>query len=160
MEKARQRFIEWLSRADIVFFFDYTLPAGVDRQERRPFWLKYVHRIVRSRPLLCAEDYRRLEPQIREPKGGIGNFGRIRGTNSAFLLDFGNLCAVEFTHVGACYVYTRAQIDNLVRDFWTTREFTEGQLKERKACVEWVAHMPRWADDLQSVLAAHGIRPQ
>src|SRR5262249_14777463 len=92
--EAQQRLIEWLSRDDIVFFFDHAFPRGEDRHRRKPFWLKYVSRVAMSRPLLSQEDAARLRSHLRQQAADVGNFGNIIGNNSAFLLDFGDVCAI------------------------------------------------------------------
>src|SRR5207237_1454654 len=51
-QEARQWFVLWLSRADITFFFDHVLPESKDQEERKALWLRYVPRVLRSRPLL------------------------------------------------------------------------------------------------------------
>ncbi len=82
---ARNSFIEWLSKDDIVFFFELGLPKGADPHGRKKFWLNYVGSVKKSRPLLCDDDRARLQ----NAKEKVGNFGRIVGESSAFLLDFG-----------------------------------------------------------------------
>ena len=42
IQVARQRLLQWLSRADIHFFFEHVLPKGTDPHGRKTFWLKYV----------------------------------------------------------------------------------------------------------------------
>ncbi|MGD0076214.1 MAG: EH signature domain-containing protein, partial [Candidatus Binataceae bacterium] len=54
--EARNRFIEWLSKDDIVFFFELGLPPGTDPHGRKKFWLNYVGSVKKSRPLLCDDD--------------------------------------------------------------------------------------------------------
>src|SRR5262249_52766622 len=45
---AQRLFLEWLSRADIVFFFEHALPKGSDPHNRKAFWLRYVGSIHQS----------------------------------------------------------------------------------------------------------------
>lgn len=157
--EAKQRLIEWLSRADIQFFFDHAFPKGGDKHRRKPFWLRYVSRVVMSRPLLSFEDAARLQEHQRRHGGEIGNFGKMNGMNSAFLLDFGNVCAIEFNHVGACYVYDRKATDQVVEDFWARGYFTESKLKKPDLCIERIIHNPGWEWKMEQVLARFGVRP-
>jgi hypothetical protein len=91
----------------------------------------------------------------------VGNFGAIDGAASAFLLDFGDLCAIEFDKVGnACFVYRRVAREKIVPDFWAHGEFKTDRLKNRPLSEEWVRHIPGWEDKMQTVLARHGVRPQ
>ncbi len=50
--EARAKLLEWLSRADIAFFFEHVLPKGRDPHGRKDFWLKYLKQVKQSRPLL------------------------------------------------------------------------------------------------------------
>jgi len=157
--EAAQRLIEWLSRADIIFFFDHAFPTGGDKHHRKPFWLKYVSRVIRSRPLLGQDDAARLQRHQRQPGGEVGNFGKLNGMNSAFLLDFGNICAIEFNQVGACYVYDRKGIDRVVSDFWSRGYFNESSLKKRDLAVDRIIHNPGWEEKMAQLLARYGVRP-
>jgi len=159
-EGAKSRVIEWLSRADIVFFFDNVLPRGSDRQGRKDFWLRYVKNFKSSRCLLGSEDNARLVPIFRKSQSQIEGYGRIRGqeNNSAFLLDFGTVVAVEFSRVGACYLYKASNIPRKLKDFWTSTPFTEPDLKGRHLCVARITHNQRWQDGLSNELAKLGIR--
>jgi EH signature protein len=158
--EAKQRIIEWLSRDDIVFFFDHAFPRGGDPHRRKPFWLSYVSSVAMSRPLLSWNDQTRLRAHMRQLGGEVGNFGSINGTNSAFLLDFGPICAIEFNHVGACYLYNRRVIDQVVPDFWAPGYFTESGLKRKDLRLARIVHKPGWEEELQMILARHGIRPR
>lgn len=158
--EAKQRIIEWLSRDDIAFFFDHAFPRGGDPHRRKPFWLRYVRNVAMSRPLLSRNDRVRLRVHLRQLGGEVGNFGTINGANSAFLLDFGHLCAIEFNHVGACYVYERRAMDEVVPDFWARRSFTESSLKRQDVCLARVIHKPGWEEELQMILARFGVRPR
>lgn len=123
-EAARSRLLQWLSRADIVFFFDHVLPKGRDPHRRKQFWLEYVNRVKRSRPLLNYDDRTRLMTLPAQVRDKIGHYGKIEGLTSAFLLDFGNLLVIEFSAAGnACYVYDRATGSRLIPDFWTDSPF-------------------------------------
>lgn len=87
-DEARRRLIEWLSRADINFFFEHCLPRGMDPQGRKPFWLRYVQgRDLVSRPLLNWEDKNRLQAVLRQNREQVGHFGLIDGTTSALMGD-------------------------------------------------------------------------
>lgn len=157
---AKEQFISWLSRRDIVFFFEHVLPRGSDRHGRKNFWLKYIKRLIASRPLLSDSDQLLLKPQMQQEKI---NYGRISGTNSAFILDFGNIVAVEFSKVGACYLYQKEQFDEIVDDLFANSWFTEQSLKDRIIAIDRVVHRLTvncdWRDDVASILARYGIRP-
>ena len=152
--------IEWLSKDDIIFFFDHAFPKGGDKHKRKPFWLRYVSSVTMSRPLLSWNDQTRLKVHLQKLGSNVGNFGTITGTNSAFLLDFGHVCAIEFNHVGACYLYERKAMNEVVPDFFASMDFTEAGLKQKELCLGRVRHTPGWEDELQMMLARYGVRPK
>lgn len=160
-EDAKSKVIEWLSRADIVFFFENVMTQGSERQGRKDFWLRYVKNFVRTRCLLGREDNGRLVPLFRTTQKEIEGYGRIGGqvNNSAFLLDFGTVLAVEFSRVGACYLYERTKYPKRVEDFWTDEPFSEPDLKNQRSCAARVIHKGRWKYELSGELARLGIRP-
>jgi hypothetical protein len=152
---AERQFTEWLSKDDIAFFFEHVLPRGRDPHGRKKFWLYYVKRIVRSRPLLSADDRARLQGS----KDKVGHFGRIEGDSSAFMLDFGSVIAVEFSKRGnACYLYDRANFAKLVQDFWAAKSFSVADLKNEPRSLDRVVHRDSWYVRMAQTLARYGIR--
>lgn len=164
-EEARQRFIQWLSRDDIELFFEHVLPRGSDPHGRKDFWLRYVKRVLKSRPLLNWRDQTRLVARMAQLRGQVGNYGRITGLadTSAFLLDFGRVVVVEFSQVGnACYIYEKAVAEELLPAFWSTEPFdVSGRrgLKQRSLAAHRVSHAGYWRDELANILARYGVRP-
>ena len=126
IQAARQRLLQWLSRADIHFFFEHVLPKGTDPHGRKTFWLKYVSRVQMSRPLLNRDDEARLRATIQSQREQVGHFGHVRGAEpSAFLLDFGSVVVVEFSRVGnACYLYEQPNAAKVIPDIWSQEPFT------------------------------------
>jgi hypothetical protein len=157
----RAEFLKWLSLEDIAFFFEHVLPSGSDPNGRKAFWLKYVGQVKRSRPLLCRDDQSRLiNYEIRSGQKG-GHYGRISGTTSAFLLDFGELLVIEFSAVGnACYVYDRQGAANVIDDFWRVGSFSVSELKRKHSAVGRLFHTPGWEMKMARALAQRGIRPE
>jgi EH_Signature domain len=160
VQEARQRFLQWLSRADINFFFEHVLPRGKDPHDRKAFWLRYVPRVLMSRPLLNRDDEGRIRVTLQSLQEQIGHFGHIHGATSAFLLDFGPLVVVEFSQAGnACYLYEKSSSDKVIADFWSPETFTVWGLKRRSFAVETIAHRAGWQTTLAHFLAQYGIRP-
>lgn len=153
--EARLKVIEWLSKYDIIFFFEHAFPKREDKHGRRAFWLNYVSCIEASRPLLNPDDRASLKDQLKKE----GTFGFIWGDNSAFILDFGRVVAVEFNRVGACYVYEKRAWLELVPDLWGPNSFTESKLKDIARCTARIRHVPGWQDELRTELARQGVRP-
>jgi hypothetical protein len=168
IHEARQRLLQWLSRADINFFFEHVLPDGIDPHSRKAFWLRYVSRVQMSRPLLNRDDEARLRITMQSQQEHMEHFGHIRGrATSAFLLDFGTVLVVEFSQAGnACYLYEKPNAGKVITDFWTQVPFTiqdgRNRLKHPRLAVDRVSHDRggRWQKTLADLLAArYGIRP-
>lgn len=157
-EEARKRFIQWLSKGDIVFFFDHVL-GSYDPHGRRDFWLRYVGSLVQSRPLLRYDDETRLSNEIRQKRGALASYGRVKGVASSFLLDFGSIIAIEFSTSGAIYFYDRQTFSQIVPEFWQRGEFSEGNLKRKRVAAGRVVHSGQWQYEAKTILAQHGIRP-
>jgi hypothetical protein len=160
--EARQKFIGWLARRDIVFFFDHVL-KGRDVHGRREFWLRYVESMVSSRQLLS--DYTAFE--FRNNKDV--SFGRLSsGSNkAAFVIDFGDVLAVEFSDVGCIYIYMKSEFERLRVDIWSSGPIREYQLKnqgipdERRIIHRAIAKIVNvdWRNNAANVLARFGVRP-
>ena len=157
---AQRRFLEWLSRADIVFFFEHALPQRLDPHRRKDFWLRYVGRIQQSRPLLSAEDRARLRTILNQKPLENMNIGRIDELTSAFILGFGDLWVVEFSRAGnACYLYQASEFHKMVRDIWMTAAFRNQNLKSPATCLRRVVHKIGWQSEMANLLARAGIMP-
>lgn len=163
-EDARGRFIQWLSKANISFFFEHVLPIGRDPNKRKDFWLRYINRYQAARSLLCSQDEMRLQTTLARDREKVGHFGRIRGgINSAFLLDFGSFIVVEFSKIGRCYIYEEREFKNRFPDFWTNKVFEEYKLKNKKLpderrIVHRISVNVDWRDAASTILARYGIR--
>jgi len=158
---AVSRFVEMLCREDIRFFFDYVYSTGGDKHMRKEFWLRYVGRCVASRPLLTPSDKVKLKSVLGTK---MGQPGEIRsGLNSAFMLDFGEITVVEFSRIGACYIYESHVFKKLVRDFWSPHPFVETRLKNKLHCINRIRHLNTcnidWRNEVRNILAQWGIRP-
>ncbi len=155
-EEAKKRFLRWLSREDIVFFFDHV--AGYDDPHgRRDFWLRYIGSLDQSRPLLTFNDESRLLAELRRRQAG--SFGRINGNDSAFLLDFGKIVAIEFHPIGAIYFYEKENFNQIVPHFWQSQSFFVSHIKQSWQAKERILHIGDWQSKAATFLAQHGIRP-
>lgn len=158
-QEARQRFVPWLSRADITFFFDHVLPESKDQDERKTFWLRYAPRVLRSRPLLHAADMLRLQPMLRQMPEQVVHFGRIHGSTSALILDFGAVVVVQVSEINdACYVYGKRGFAPLVPDFWRSQPFTIDELAV-PAQAAIIDYQKTWEKDLSEILTLCDIHP-
>jgi hypothetical protein len=155
-EEAIERFKGWLSRRDIIFFFQHVLPRGQDPHGRKDFWLKYVPSLKMSRPFLCHNDWSPLRGQLQTDKI---DFGSINGNNSAFILDFGSIVVVEFSKVGgACFIYLREQFRTIIPDLFENKSFDFSKLKRKDIAMERIVHRQGWQDNAIAVLARNRVR--
>ena len=115
-DEAKQIFTKWITKEDLRFFFDAVARACNDENfaYRKAFWLAYLEHISFCRPVLRrdTEYLFRNNPQTlqyyRERRPAI-----LMGGNSsqhAFIIQMGNHTFVEFSTVGACYVYNNANL--------------------------------------------------
>jgi hypothetical protein len=169
MDDAACRVEEWLSAADITFFFERVLPKGKDPHGRKAFWLRYAGcpGLV-SRPLLNEIDKLRMKLVLREKKEQVSHFGELLGDTSALLLDFGPILVVEFSVAGnGCFVYKRRDGAEIVPDLWVSVPFIKTNLKKPALAVARVVHSvlrfrwqrKGWEDEMEGILARFGIRP-
>jgi hypothetical protein len=165
MDEASKRVQEWLSAADITFFFETVLPRGTDPHGRKAFWLRYVGcRGLRSRPLLSNSDKFRLRDVLWKKAAKGSDFGRLLDEDtSAFILDFGPIVAIEFSAVGnACYLYEKQAAAEIVPDIWTTMPFSKADLKRKSkiATSQPITHdrQNRWKNEMERILARYGVR--
>jgi hypothetical protein len=154
-DDARKRFVQWLSRADIVFFFDHVL-RDRDPHGRRDFWLRYVGSMIQSRPLLRNEDEIMLDAEIRRSH----TYGRVKGVASSFLLDFGSIVAIEFSTAGSIYFYDKQTFTEILPDFWEPGIISEQKLKRTWLACERIPHVGAWQRKARAILARYGIRPE
>jgi hypothetical protein len=157
-EAARRRFVEWLSKDDIVFFFEHTLPKGSDPHGRKQFWLRYVSQIRQSRTLLNAEDRARLRAVLDQDAVAKVSVGAIDENTSAFLLDFGSLRVIEFSRSGnACYIYSSSVFGRLIPDIWAPQVFRHSSLKRSSDCLARIIHKPGWEREMGNLLVRAGV---
>lgn len=154
---ACQKFIGWLAKRDIVFFFDHIL-GGRDPHGRRDFWLNYVNsdKLIASRPFLSEN----AAYQVRGTNRDI-IFGRLSaGTNNAaFILHFGDIVAVEFSEVGKVYIYLRHEFEEQIEDIWTLSPIREHRFKCQDLPDDRMIRHVNWEYKVKSVLAKYGVRP-
>lgn len=157
IEEAKSKVLQQLSKDDIIFFFKKVMTN--DLHGRAKFWLKYVPSMNRSRPLLTDIDRTRLRSVLARDGNTSRHFGRTTGQHSAFLLDFGNVLAIEFEGVGACYLYDARTRDRYFRDFFTDTPFNDKKLKMPDSALYKKRHQGNWEWVLGQALAQSGIYP-
>lgn len=160
MTQARQRLVRWLSEADIRAFFKHVLPPGDAQWQRAEFWLQYVDSMEFSRVFLNELDADRwLRNQRGIRRDAMRSFGRMRGQNSVFILGFRQAIAVEFSRVGAVYIYPRDRFGDVLDDVWTEQPLADTALKDRHQAAARVPHLGDWQYELTNALARAYVRP-
>lgn len=158
-DEARARILHWLTKADIVMFFETILPDAMDRHGRKPFWLKYVPLIIESRPLLTASDRSRLGRHFRGREDELRHVGSVwKNESSAFFLVFPEVLVVEFAVAGCAYFYTGRPRQILQQAMWRGEPFSVAELKSTSSASEYVPHSQGWEPRMEDVLARLGVR--
>jgi hypothetical protein len=171
IDEAKGIFIQWLSLADITFFFELVIADAEDVHRRKAFWLNYVEEVKRSWVILNDRDYYRLRLRQRELQRNLGDqtVGRFRWpSSSAFILDFGRIVVVEFSQTGnAAYVYHAQEAADFI-EFWRKYLNYHGDLKRpEKTCSCFIPgqnykgkinHSGAWEYRARQMLVVHGIR--
>lgn len=157
LEDAKTKILQYLSKEDIIFFFKKVMTN--DLHGRASFWLRYVRSMIRSRPLLTDIDKSRLKRVLSHEGNSTRHFGRTTGQRSAFLLDFGNVLAIEFEGVGACYLYDARTRERLFGDFYSQGSFNDQMLKRPSLALYRKRHQGNWEWTLGQALAQSGIHP-
>lgn len=159
-DTARQKVSEWLSQEDIRVFFDTFFDEGNDRQGRKEFWMRYAHRVQRTRVVVGDDDLGkrgRLSKSLRSSS----TVGTLRdGDGSAFVMDFGSVVVVEFSRANnACYFYAPDSKCAVITKFWSP-SFRTSDLKNRDIGRYFAHHHQIWQRNLGRELSLLGVRPR
>ena len=84
----------------------------------------------------------------------------MRDQNSVFILGFRQAVAIEFSRVGAMYLYSRARFGEVLDDVWTGRPLADSALKDRYRAEARVPHLGDWQDELANELARLHVRSE
>jgi len=160
-DQARTRVLHWLTKADIVMFFETILPNSRDRHGRKPFWLRYTGSIITSRPILTREDRLRLTRNFRGKEDELQHLGIVGNQiSSAFILVFRDVLVVEFATMGRANFYTGALRERMEREMWRSTTFKDSDLRNLAGATESVVHRPGWESNVRTALAQFGVREQ
>jgi hypothetical protein len=100
---AAQRYLSWLARDSILFFFSTILPDSSENRARRDFWLGYHDRIRDFQVAVSRADLWKLK--ANRPDSEFISYSQLdHQTTSAFLMKFegygGAFLVVEFSETG------------------------------------------------------------
>lgn len=108
--EASQRYLSWLARDSIIFFFNTILPNTNENRRRKDFWLRYHDRIRDFQVAVSEADAWKVK--ANQHKSDLLYHSRIEHpTTSAFLMQFEGwggqqYVIIEFSENGnAAYIY-------------------------------------------------------
>lgn len=159
--EAGQRYLSWLARDSIIFFFNTILPNNNENRRRKDFWLRYHDRIKDFQVAVSEADLWKL--RAAQKNSEMLHYSQVaHPTTSAFLLRFqGYGCdyvVVEFSEKGnAAYIFKAADFDARVT-MRTPRFDLKSHLKFDDS--HRILHMSDWEPKASFKLASEfGIRP-
>jgi hypothetical protein len=159
---ARDKFLQWIAREGIVFFFNHILPDNSANERRKDFWLEYLGTIKDFQVALSGRDYNRLYARSRLTE--VPGFGRVdHETTSAFIMRFGvrgggdDVIIVEFSETGnAAHAFSASVFEHRagkLRNF----QFNFSKLKHQ-ANEDRILHLGAWEIYARNKLAGWGVR--
>lgn len=111
--EARQRYLSWLARDSILFFFNTILPNTNENRRRKDFWLRYHDRIRDFQVAVSQADAWKV--RANQYKSDLFCYSQIdHPSTSAFLMQFKGwggeqYVVIEFSENGnAAYIYKLA----------------------------------------------------
>jgi len=161
-QEAGSRFLGWLAKDSILFFFNYILPNNDKNRRRKDFWLEYHEKVRDFQVALSDDDHRRLQAYSRQQD--VPSFSRVNHpTASAFLMRFGDEgtghYVVEFSETGnAAYVFKaqsfKASVGSIRRSSFELKD----ELKNDSKLGRIIHSTGQWEYKARQQLAVLGIR--
>ena len=159
---AAQRYLSWLARDSIVFFFNTILPNNSENQRRKDFWLRYHDRIKDFQVAVSEADVWKVK--ANQKSTDLLYYSLVaHPTTSAFLMSFegygGHFLVIEFSETGnAAYIYKIADFESRRLTLRTPRFEVKNHLKFDKA--HRIFHNGDWEPKAAYKLSSEfGIRP-
>jgi hypothetical protein len=161
--EANQRYLSWLARDSIIFFFNTILPNTNENRRRKDFWLRYHDRIRDFQVAVSENDAWKVK--ANQHKSELLYHSRIaHPTTSAFLMQFegwggAQYIVIEFSENGnAAYIYRLADFEGKRLSLRTPRFTSLSNLKFDKT--HRIFHNGEWEPRTAYRLASDfGIRP-
>ena len=164
MEKASaERFLSWIAKENIIFFFNHVLPDNNVNRRRKYFWLHFVSCVKDFQVALSATDYRRLLAASR--LSDVPGFARVsHETTSAFIMRFGvshgnDIIIVEFSETGNAAHKFDARTFEIKAGNLRTIRFEFGPLKHHADENRIIHRGERWEYTAYQRMAEWGARP-
>jgi hypothetical protein len=160
--EASQRYLSWLARDSIIFFFNTILPNNNENRRRKDFWLRYHDRIKDFQVAVSEADLWKVRASQRSSE--LMCYSQIaHPTTSAFLMKFEGYGApflvIEFSEKGnAAYIFGLKAFEAQGTTIRTQRFELANHLKFDKT--HRIFHMGDWEPKASYKLASEfGIRP-
>jgi EH_Signature domain len=161
-QAATAKFLQWIARESIVFFFNHILPDNSANERRKDFWLEYLGGIKDFQVALSGRDYTRLYARSRLAE--VPGFGRVdHETTSAFIMRFGvrgggdDVIIVEFSETGnAAHVFSASVFERRAGKLRNV-QFNFHRLKH-EANEDRILHLGAWEMYARNKLAGWGVR--
>lgn len=167
--EARERFLAWLAKETLQFFFDTLVPRNDTNRRRAEFWLDYAKKQgkIKDFQVAVSEDDR---PKIRASRAKtIPSYSSIiGGKTSAFLMIFEGYGAeyvvIEYSETGnAAYIYKKRDFEARGITLRSNSFHLTDDLKRVTAAEDRIFHrtntIERWETKARRQLADLGIRP-
>jgi hypothetical protein len=158
---AHAKFLQWIARESIVFFFNHVLPDNSVNERRKNFWLEYVHGLQDFQVALSDLHYNRLVATARLSE--VPGFARVNHyTTSAFIMRFHvaggeDVIVVEFSETGNAAHGFRAAGFEAKAGKIRSRRFDFANLKHH-AKESRIVHRGEWEYAARNKLASWGVR--
>jgi EH_Signature domain len=169
LPEAREKFLAWLAKDTLQFFFDTLVPRNDRNRRRAEFWLEYAKKQgkIKDFQVAVSEDDR---PKIRASRAKtIPSYSTISGGKaSAFLMVFEgygtNYVVIEFSETGhAAYIYALNVFEASGATMHSNSFDMSEDLKRMDDAEDRILHpvdtRERWETKARRKLAELGIRP-
>ena len=160
--EASQRYLSWLARDSIIFFFNTILPNNSENQRRKDFWLRYHDRIRDFQVAVSERDLWKVKANQKTSE--FLCFSKVaHPTTSAFLMKFegygGQFLVVEFSETGnAAYIFRDSDFETKNVTIRTTEFDLKKHLKFDRT--NRIIHNDGWELKTAYTLSSEfGIRP-
>jgi len=173
-DPVRQMVLRWLSREDIQDFFRLLIQDCMVDERRLRFWMRYADFMQETHIALGKSAAMNNEPdfvELRQRKSGrVSILGDTNYQNNAFIMNFGQYVAVEFSGTGnACFIY--AASDFPMPEYSKVRDIPEykgvrkaipvkripiSMIKNNRRLTRLI-HIRSWEKDFESSLGRYGI---
>jgi len=160
--EAAQRYLSWLARDSIIFFFNTILPDTNENRRRKEFWLRYHDCIRDFQVAVSQEDLWKIKSSHKASE--LLSYSQVEHpTTSAFLMQFEGYGAkfliVEFSETNnAAYIFKLTDFESLRVTLRTQRFELKRHLKFDKT--HRIIHNGNWEAAASYLLSSEfGIRP-